>query len=1204
MANLGDSVQNIKQGFSIWLTQLGAGEVSKEFFELIKSIGEAKSKQDEAMLIEKQAKRLKDQIRNNEVKTDGDSRQVRELLIRLMYCEMLGQSVPFGYMVVLSLTQVRSRLIDKRIGYICASLFLHPEHSMTTLCVNSFRRDLESTNNAEIDMALTAMTYLLNDEAIPAILNLVLNAMTHSESSVRKKAVLVAKKILQIDINHLPAIRDPIRRALCDVDPAVMAATLNVYSYLISQEVAPYKELVPSLVSILKQVIEHALSREYDYHRIPAPWVQIKILSLLAQLGANDKKVSENMYEIISETLKRADNGINAGHAVVYECIITITKIYRHNGLLNSAAESTGRFLTSLDHNLKYLGLKALKELVTINPAFALKHQVEVIDCLNNPDETIQRKTLDLLYTMTNAQNVTVITEKLLEFLRKSNSDPFMRTNLVEKITFLAEQYAPNNEWFIRTMNKVFLLGGSLVNSKVAYNLVNLLGEGSTGGEDEEADSELRIFAVNSYFEIVEKQGVLSDILTQVIAWTLGEYSYLVGRESEAIDVMCDLMERAHDDQVVRVWIITALTKLVSQTQQYSSQISTIVEKYRNSQDVELQQRVYELEFMIKDIQSMGLLFPLDSACEEISVQDDLAFLDPWINYQVQNRFVPSTPYRSVAESVLSRARAKVQEKTKLKYVYKAPEGAIPSQYASSSSAMSNAEKSIFSEIPTESLPTSTSVDVSSLGTFSKVSGPWGKSGWGAASKIKPIVPTTNASSGNPANNSAGVAPPTVNKPPPDLEAPSPKQVWGNTKKENKEEPPSEEKKLAASIFTFGGADSSTSTNVTSNRPVRGRGARGRGGVAGRSSGVVRKPQSTPSPQAFVPPTQHQSPTTGGSIYDDPSLSSGGQTSQEGGSIYDDIAAPSSNNSSGSIYDMPSTPDAVTPTSTSNNFQIASLSASMGDLSVSSRASNSSDYAYEVNVGAGFDLSNLAPNRVISDNVVGRRLSHPTNQILFDNDFLRVSYVKVFNDNSNPVVVLFSSNKTSSSLTDVNYQITPPACLSLSLINDSIHTASDNKVTIANIPARATAVYTFTVEIKNFEFNIPLVITSSYTVESTQFAKFTLVMSPLDFLRPHAIDIKTYGSSWGSHNKEAKLTIPQATITSADVYVKYSSECNFKTIDVKGLEIVACSKATKDELVLLYAKLMKHQLLLTIRSKDSQLTNAVATSLKHFFSNK
>ena len=40
-------------------------------------------------------------------------------------------------------------------------------------------------------------------------------------------------------------------------------------------------------------------------------------------------------------------------------------------------------------------------------------------------------------------------------------------------------KYAPDNSWYILTINEVFELGGSLVREGVAHNLMRLLAEGA-----------------------------------------------------------------------------------------------------------------------------------------------------------------------------------------------------------------------------------------------------------------------------------------------------------------------------------------------------------------------------------------------------------------------------------------------------------------------------------------------------------------------------------------------------------------------------------------------------------------------------------------------------------------------------------------------------------------------------------------------------
>ena len=124
-------------------------------------------------------------------------------------------------------------------------------------------------------------------------------------------------------------IDQKMKKALCDKDPSVMACALNFFLDEVKKSPNQYKDLVNHFVVILKQIIDHRLPRDFDYHRIPAPWIQIKLLEILSHLGSDDEATSKQMYEIITTVLKRSDDSaINVGYALVYQCLRTITKIF------------------------------------------------------------------------------------------------------------------------------------------------------------------------------------------------------------------------------------------------------------------------------------------------------------------------------------------------------------------------------------------------------------------------------------------------------------------------------------------------------------------------------------------------------------------------------------------------------------------------------------------------------------------------------------------------------------------------------------------------------------------------------------------------------------------------------------------------------------------------------------------------------------
>ena len=610
---------------------MSGSHLSKDFFELVKAIGESKSKQEEDRIIVQEVALLKRRMQDGTTTAGGNTKKrQKEFLIRLIYVEMLGHDASFGYIKAVECT-ASSNLLQKRTGYLCCSLTLSPGNDFRMMTINQLQRDFQSSNHLEVCAALMAICKLVTVEMIPAVLPMVVDLLRHDSELVRKKAVMALHRFHQLNPDSVEGIGDKLRRTLCDTDPSVMGAALCILHDVTVKNVAEYKDLVPSFVSILKQIMEHRLPREFDHHRIPAPWIQIRLLKILAVLGSADQAASEGMYEVLHDVMRRADTGINIGYAILYEGVRTVTAIYPNSTLLDSAADSISRFIKSDNHNLKYLGVTGLAAIVKDHPRYANQHQMAVIDCLEDPDETLKRKTLDLLYRMTNPVNVEFIIEKLTQFLRETN-DTYLRTELVSRITQCAERYAPSNTWYIETMTTVFALGGDLVRSEVAHNLLRLIAEGS--GEDEDVDMELRRDAVETYLELLDR-AVLPDILVTVMAWILGEYGYL--SESMALEELLErLVELAdrpfHDQDTTRSYILSAVLKITAQLGHVLPSVRALIQKYRHSRSTDLQQRCFEAEALLMDLNFMRRVLPEDASCEDLDVDPNLEFLQPFVD--------------------------------------------------------------------------------------------------------------------------------------------------------------------------------------------------------------------------------------------------------------------------------------------------------------------------------------------------------------------------------------------------------------------------------------------------------------------------------------------------------------------------------------------------------------------------------------------
>ena len=105
--------------------------LSREFFELVKSIGESKSKQEEDRIILREVVTLKKLFSAGKHKP----RKRVEMLVRLLYVEMLGHDASFGYIHAVQMT-AGANLLHKKTAYLVSGQTLHPAHELRFMMVN------------------------------------------------------------------------------------------------------------------------------------------------------------------------------------------------------------------------------------------------------------------------------------------------------------------------------------------------------------------------------------------------------------------------------------------------------------------------------------------------------------------------------------------------------------------------------------------------------------------------------------------------------------------------------------------------------------------------------------------------------------------------------------------------------------------------------------------------------------------------------------------------------------------------------------------------------------------------------------------------------------------------------------------------------------------------------------------------------------
>ncbi|XP_062599525.1 AP-4 complex subunit epsilon-1-like [Saccostrea cucullata] len=611
--------------------------MGRAFHVFIRSVCRCRNLAEEKAFVAHELEQIKENLSRAGVSQDS----VCDNLCRLVFCHILGYDVSFGLIYTMKLAQQGSGL-EKRIGYTTAMLLIHQDQELALLLMNTIQKDLSSTNILDNCIALSAVCHLVRSEvgAISMFLPLVQKKLQHPRELVRMKAACCILRFIRIIPSYQRHLEDNCRKLLYDKDPGVMSIGVKIQLELLKGGNQNSQNLTSDLIKIQQQIMNRSLPSSFEYHGIPLPWLQIDILRVLAVLGRANKKNSEDMYPLLRELLDKINMREKMAYALMYECIVTITSIVPHRGLLSEASIRVKKFISSTSYVLKYIGVKALTHLITVSPESTTDCQMIVVELLDDPDPAIQSKTVDLLYSMSNESNVKVVCSKLVEHLNRPGSD-FTKSELIRKIVTLTEnKYNQDGVWVFDVTLMILKvernnLPENLV-ERLLKNLVKIL------------DLPVQTSKVPETIQHVVKKSVqglfqenCSKELVCIATWILGECSSLLKNmpEDKIMSLLQKQFLRSSLGVTTRLWILSCLTNLQCGGILKSGVVREVIEKMRGVvQEFTLQQKLAECQRLCESPLAIDLRTEeLDTAEPDFT----LSFLDDFVTDSLESGSKP-----------------------------------------------------------------------------------------------------------------------------------------------------------------------------------------------------------------------------------------------------------------------------------------------------------------------------------------------------------------------------------------------------------------------------------------------------------------------------------------------------------------------------------------------------------------------------------
>ncbi|KAL5716758.1 hypothetical protein ACHQM5_009881 [Ranunculus cassubicifolius] len=563
----------------------------------ISDVRNCQNKEAERLRVDKELGNIRTRFKNEKGLSPYEK---KKYVWKMLYIYMLGYDVDFGHMEAVSLISA-PKYPEKQVGYIVTSCLLNENHDFLRLVINSVRNDIIGRNETFQCLAMTMVGNIGGREFAESLAPDVQKLLISSSCRplVRKKAALCLLRLFRKnpDVVNVDGWSDRMTQLLDERDLGVLTAVMSLLVALVSNNHDAYWNCLPKCVKILERLARnHDVPPEYTYYGIPSPWLQVKTMRALQYFPTiDDPNTRKSLFEVLQRVLMGTDvvknvNKNNASHAVLFEALALVMHLDAEKEMMSQCVALLGKFIAVREPNIRYLGLENMTRMLMVTDVQDIikRHQAQIITSLKDPDISIRRRALDLLYGMCDVTNAKDIVEELLQYL--STADFAMREELALKAAILAEKFAPDLSWYIDVILQLIDKAGDFVSDDIWYRVVQFV----TNNED------LQPYAAAKAREYLDKPAI-HETMVKVSAYLLGEYSHLLARRpgcspKEIFGIIHEKLPTVSTPTVAI--LLSTYAKIIMHNHppdaELQSQVWAVFNKYESCIDVEIQQRAVE----------------------------------------------------------------------------------------------------------------------------------------------------------------------------------------------------------------------------------------------------------------------------------------------------------------------------------------------------------------------------------------------------------------------------------------------------------------------------------------------------------------------------------------------------------------------------------------------------------------------------------